>query len=71
MKIDIVTIFPEIAEAPLNSSIMGRAVAAGHVEIHFHDLREFTTDKHRKVDDMPFGGGPGMLMKPEPFLNNN
>lgn len=68
MKIDIVTIFPEIAEAPLKSSIMGRAIAGGHVEINFHDLREFTTDKHRKVDDMPFGGGPGMLMKPEPFF---
>lgn len=68
MKIDIITIFPEIAEAPLKSSIMGRAIAAGHVEINFHDLREFTTDKHRKVDDMPYGGGPGMVMKPEPFF---
>jgi len=68
MKIDIVTIFPEIAEAPLKSSIMGRAIAGGHVEINFHDLREFTTDKHRKVDDMPYGGGPGMVMKPEPFF---
>ena len=56
MKIDIVTIFPEIAEAPLNSSIMGRAIAGGYVEINFHDLREFTTDKHRQVDDTPYGG---------------
>ncbi|MDA7922179.1 tRNA (guanosine(37)-N1)-methyltransferase TrmD [Verrucomicrobiales bacterium] len=68
MKIDIVTIFPEIAEAPLNSSIMGRAIAGGYVEINFHDLREFTTDKHRQVDDTPYGGGPGMVMKPEPFF---
>lgn len=68
MRIDIVTIFPEIARGPLSSSIMGRAVDAGKVEIHFHDLRNYTTDKHRQVDDMPYGGGPGMVMKPEPFF---
>ena len=68
MRIDIVTIFPEIARGPLSSSIMGRAVDAGKVEIRFHDLREYTTDKHRQVDDMPYGGGPGMVMKPEPFF---
>ncbi len=68
MKIDIVTIFPEIAKGPLSSSIMGRATKAGLVEIHFHDLRDYTTDKHRQVDDIPYGGGPGMVMKPEPFF---
>lgn len=68
MRIDIVTIFPEIARGPLSSSIMGRAVDAGRVEIRFHDLRDYTTDKHRQVDDMPYGGGPGMVMKPEPFF---
>ncbi len=68
MKIDIVTIFPEIAEAPLQSSIMGRAVKSGIVEINFHNLRDYTTDKHRQVDDIPYGGGPGMVMKPEPFF---
>lgn len=69
VKIDIVTIFPEIAEAPLRASIMGRAVEAGAVAFEFHDLRDFTTDKHRQVDDTPFGGGPGMVMKAEPFFN--
>lgn len=68
MKIDIVTIFPEIAEAPLRTSIIGRACEAGVVEIEFHDLRDFTTDRHRQVDDIPYGGGPGMVMKPEPFF---
>jgi len=68
MRIDIVTIFPEIAEAPLRSSIMGRAVDSGAVEINFHNLRDWTTDKHNKVDDIPYGGGPGMVMKPEPFF---
>lgn len=68
MKIDIVTIFPEIAKGPLGSSIMGRAIKAGLVEIDYHDLRDYTTDKHRQVDDIPYGGGPGMVMKPEPFF---
>lgn len=69
VKIDIVTIFPEIAEAPLRSSIMGRAAESGAVAFAFHNLRDFTTDKHRQVDDAPFGGGPGMVMKPEPFFS--
>ncbi len=68
MKIDIITIFPEIAEAPLQSSIMGRAASSGKVEFGFHNLRDYTTDKHRQVDDIPYGGGPGMVMKPEPFF---
>lgn len=68
MRIDIVSIFPEIARGPLGASIMGRAVGAGHVRIDFHDLRDYTTDRHRQVDDIPYGGGPGMVMKPEPFF---
>lgn len=68
MKIDIVTIFPEIAEAPLQASIMGRAAESGAVGFGFHNLRDFTHDKHRQVDDIPYGGGPGMVMKPEPFF---
>ena len=69
MKIDIVTIFPEIAEGPLRSSIMGRALDSGLVEIAFHNLRDFTEDKHRQTDDLPYGGGPGMVMKAEPFFS--
>jgi len=68
MKIDFVTLFPEIAEAPLRASIMGRAMAAGAVDFGFHQLRDFTSDRHRQVDDLPYGGGPGMVMKPEPFF---
>lgn len=68
MKIDIVTIFPEICEAPLGESIMRRAREFGKVSIDVHDLRDWTTDRHRQVDDEPYGGGPGMVMKPEPFF---
>ncbi len=68
MKIDIVTIFPEMCLGPLNESIMKRAQEAGKVTIEAHDLREWTIDKHRKVDDIPYGGGQGMVMKPEPFF---
>lgn len=67
MRIDIVTIFPE-AFTPLEVSIVGRARARGLVDIRIHDLRDFTTDRHRQVDDVPYGGGPGMVMKPEPFF---
>ncbi|MDR7435126.1 MAG: tRNA (guanosine(37)-N1)-methyltransferase TrmD [Armatimonadota bacterium] len=67
MRIDIVTIFPE-AFTPLELSILGRARAAGIVDIHIHNLRDFTTDRHRTVDDYPYGGGAGMVMKPEPFF---
>ncbi len=68
MKIDIVTIFPEMCRVPLGESIMKRAQDAGSVEIQIHDLRDWTEDKHRRVDDIPYGGGPGMVMKPEPFF---
>src|SRR5438876_884906 len=67
MRVDIVTIFPE-AFAPLDLSILGRARERGLLEIVVWDLREFTTDRHRQVDDSPYGGGSGMVMKPEPFL---
>lgn len=67
MKIDIVSIFPEVFE-PVFKIGMGRlAQERGLLEINAHDLRDFTTDKHRQVDDVPYGGGPGMVMKPEPF----
>ena len=68
MKINIITIFPEFFGAPLALSIPGRAAKAGLVEYDVVDLRDFTHDKHRTVDDSPFGGGAGMVMKPEPFF---
>jgi tRNA (guanine37-N1)-methyltransferase len=68
MKIDIVTLFPEICRAPLTESIMKRAQEKGIVELHIHNLRDWTTDKHHVVDDAPFGGGQGMVMKPEPIF---
>jgi tRNA (guanine37-N1)-methyltransferase len=67
-RIDVITIFPKMVEAPLADGIVARAVAAGLVEIGIHDLREFSGNKHRTVDDAPFGGGPGMVMKAEPFF---
>jgi len=68
MKIDIVTLFPEICRAPLSESMMKRAQEKGIVEFHIHNLRGWTTDKHHVVDDAPFGGGQGMVMKPEPIF---
>src|SRR6476646_6790242 len=68
MKIDIVTLFPEICRAPLSESIMKRAQEKGSVELHIHNLRDWTTDKHQVVDEAPFGGGQGMVMKPEPIF---
>ena len=67
MRIDIVTIFPAMVQAPLAEGIVARAIAAGVIDVRVHDLRDFTTDRHRVVDDMPFGGGPGMVLKPEPL----
>lgn len=67
MRIDIVTIFPE-AFTPLGLSIIGRARERGLLAVHVHDLRDFTSDRHRQVDDTPYGGGPGMVMQPEPFF---
>jgi tRNA (guanine37-N1)-methyltransferase len=68
VRIDIVTIFPEFFEAPLGLSIPARAAAAGAVTYNVVDLRDFTHDRHRTVDDYPYGGGAGMVMKPEPFF---
>jgi tRNA (guanine37-N1)-methyltransferase len=68
VRIDVVTIFPSMVEAGLAEGVVGRARAAGVLDIVVHNLRDFTTDKHRVVDDVPFGGGPGMVMKPEPFF---
>jgi tRNA (guanine37-N1)-methyltransferase len=67
LRIDVVTIFPRMLQEPLGDGIVGRARAAGLVELRVHDLRDHTDDKHRSVDDAPFGGGPGMVMKAEPF----
>ncbi|MCI0434542.1 MAG: tRNA (guanosine(37)-N1)-methyltransferase TrmD [Gemmatimonadetes bacterium] len=68
MKINVVTIFPGFFEAPFALSIPGRARAQGLVEVRVIDLRDYTHDRHRTVDDEPFGGGRGMVMKPEPFF---
>jgi tRNA (guanine37-N1)-methyltransferase len=68
MKIDVITIFPGMFENFLAESILARARRAGVVEICLTDLREFTTDRHRSVDDKPYGGGPGMVFKPEPVF---
>ena len=68
MKINVVTIFPEYFAAPLAISIPARAAAAGQVEYRVVDLRDYTHDRHRTVDDYPYGGGAGMVMKPEPFF---
>ena len=68
MQIDILTLFPEICRAPLNESMMKRARESGIVDLRIHNLRDWTTDKHHIVDDAPFGGGQGMVMKPEPIF---
>lgn len=68
MKFDIVTIFPRMVEAPLTEGIVGRAIERRLLDVKVHDLRDFTTDRHRVVDDVPFGGGPGMVLKPEPLF---
>ena len=68
LRVNIVTIFPQFFDAPLALSIPARAAAAGGVEYRVVDLREFTHDRHRTVDDYPYGGGPGMVMKPGPFF---
>ncbi|HXY60027.1 MAG TPA: tRNA (guanosine(37)-N1)-methyltransferase TrmD [Chthoniobacterales bacterium] len=68
MKIDIITLFPEICRAPLNESMMKRAQENKIVDLRVHNLRDWTTDKHHIVDDAPFGGGQGMVMKPEPIF---
>src|SRR6266513_190954 len=68
MRIDIITLFPEICRAPLNESIMKRAQEKGIIDVRVCNLRDWTTDKHHVVDDAPFGGGQGMVIKPEPIF---
>src|SRR3989442_8408624 len=68
MRIDVFTIFPAIMKDPLRESLLGRAIAGGLVDVGIHDLREWTEDQHRSVDDEPFGGGPGMVMTPAPIF---
>jgi len=69
MRFDILTIFPEAFESFCKTSIIGRAIEAGKIEVNFFDIREFTENKHKKVDDVPFGGGAGMLMTPQPLFS--
>jgi tRNA (guanine37-N1)-methyltransferase len=68
MTVDVVTIFPAMVEAGLAEGIVGRARERGLVDLRVRDLREYTDDRHRSVDDVPYGGGPGMVMKPEPLF---
>ena len=68
MRIDVLTIFPEMFPPVLGTSILSRAITKGVVEVQLHDLRDWSQDKHHKVDDRPYGGGPGMVMRPEPFF---
>ncbi|MCU1382240.1 MAG: tRNA ((1)-)-methyltransferase [Acidobacteria bacterium] len=68
MTVDIVTIFPAMIEQPLTAGILGRAIERGTLDVKVRDLRDFTTDRHRVVDDVPYGGGPGMVLKPDPIF---
>ena len=68
MTIDVVTIFRSMIEQPLAAGVLGRAIERGTLDVKVHDLRDFTTDRHRVVDDVPYGGGPGMVLKPEPLF---
>ncbi|GIV97227.1 MAG: tRNA (guanine-N(1)-)-methyltransferase [Herpetosiphonaceae bacterium] len=67
MRFDILTLFPEMFQGPLSESILKRAQQAGLLHIHLHDIRDYTTDRHRSADDYPYGGGAGMVLKPEPL----
>lgn len=69
MKFSIVTIFPEMVRAYLGASIIKRAIQKGIIQVSVHDLRDYATDRHKTVDDYPYGGGVGMVMKPEPFFS--
>src|SRR2546430_6922248 len=68
MRFDVVTIFPAMFGAAFRQGVIGRAIERRLIELHAHDLRDHTHDRHRQVDDMPFGGGPGMVLKPEPVI---
>jgi len=69
MRFDILTLFPDIFQGYLGQSLLKRAIDAGLVEVHAHDIRDFARDKHNSVDDRPFGGGPGMVLKVEPVVD--
>lgn len=69
MRFDILTIFPSIFDSYFNESIIKRAIASKKIKIHIHDIRKFSKDKHKKVDDIPYGGGPGMVMTPQPIYD--
>jgi tRNA (guanine37-N1)-methyltransferase len=68
VRIDVLTIFPGIFESPLGESLLGKAIEGGTLDVRVHDIRDHATDKHRQVDDESYGGGPGMVMKPEPVF---
>ncbi len=68
MKFDVITIFPEFFDGPLKHGVVARAIGRGAIEIRLHNLRDWTGDRHKTVDDRPFGGGEGMLLKPEPLF---
>ena len=69
MRFDVLTLFPEIFSGYLGQSLLKKGIDAGLLAVHLHDIRRWTTDKHQKVDDRPFGGGPGMVMKVEPVVD--
>jgi tRNA (guanine37-N1)-methyltransferase len=69
VRVDVMTIFPGILEGPLRESLLGRAIDDGLVDVKVHDIRDFTEDRHRQVDDESYGGGPGMVLKPEPVFS--
>lgn len=68
LRVDVITLFPDICLAPLSESIIGRARREGYLDLHVHDLRGFGLGRHRQVDDEPYGGGPGMVLRPEPVF---
>jgi tRNA (guanine37-N1)-methyltransferase len=68
VRVDVLTIFPGVFDGPLQEGLLGRAAASGLIDVRIHDIRSFTEDRHRQVDDTTFGGGPGMVLKPEPIF---
>src|SRR6187401_3783436 len=70
MRIDVLTLFPEIFSGYLGQSVLKRAIVAGLVGVHVHNIRDWAQGKHRQVDDRPFGGGPGMVLRPEPVVES-